>query len=83
MRAVGTPADPSRRGIVEQYDAARRFGFIRADDFSRLFFHRGGIRNADVWTPQPGERVEFDREHDPRGPRAFHVRLAEASEATT
>lgn len=69
-------------GIIEQYHPSKRWGYIRADDFERLFFHRGGILNAEAWTPRAGERVIFDRELGPKGPRAFHVHRTEASGGT-
>jgi cold shock CspA family protein len=73
--SASASADPRRHGIVERYSAERKFGFVRADDFTRLFFHKGGIIDAASWTPSPGDRVVFDRELGREGPRCFHVRL--------
>ena len=52
----------------------RGFGFIAADDGKEYFFHRSAIAEFD--TLRGGERVTFEMEPSPKGPRAGRVRVA-------
>jgi len=45
------------RGIVEMYQPKRQFGFVRADNGEKYFFHRENC--AAGFNPQLGARVEF------------------------
>jgi len=64
-------------GSIKKVVADRGFGFIVADDAKEYFFHRGGLDSSlDFDRLQGGERVEFDVEQSPKGPRANHVRSA-------
>ncbi|MEO8437729.1 MAG: cold shock domain-containing protein [Chloroflexota bacterium] len=50
---------------------------MAAEDEKEYFFHRGGLDSSlDFDRLQGGERVEFDVEQSPKGPRAAHVRAA-------
>ena len=66
-----TPTAGRRQGIVERFD--RGWGFIRADDGERIFVHHTNIRGTGFRTLYRGERVEFDVEIGPKGPRAVDV----------
>jgi len=62
-------------GIVKKLIAERGFGFIIADDGKEYFFHRGGVqRTLDFDQLVGGERVAFEIEANPKGPRAVQVR---------
>ena len=64
-------------GTIKKVVADRGFGFISAEDEKEYFFHRGGLDSSlDFDRLQGGERVEFDVEQSPKGPRANHVRAA-------
>lgn len=61
-------------GTVKKVVADRGFGFIVAEDGNEYFFHRGGIQaplNFDHLVG--GERVSFEVEAGPKGPRASQV----------
>ena len=65
------------QGTIKKVVADRGFGFIAAEDGKEYFFHRSGMDfslNFDQLTG--GERVTFDVEQSPKGPRANKVRLA-------
>ena len=64
-------------GTVKKIVADRGFGFITADDSKDYFFHRDGLdRSIDFDRLNGGEKVEFDVESSPKGPRAVRVRAA-------
>ena len=64
-------------GTVKKVISDRGFGFITAEDGKDYFFHRDGLESSlDFDRLQGGERVEFDVEQSPKGPRANHVRSA-------
>lgn len=62
-------------GIIKKVIADRGFGFITADDAKDYFFHRGALESSiDFDRLVGGERVEFEIEQSPKGPRASRVR---------
>jgi len=64
-------------GTIKKVVADRGFGFITAEDEKDYFFHRDGLdASLDFDRLIGGERVEFDIEQSPKGPRANHVRAA-------
>ena len=64
-------------GTVKKLVADRGFGFITAEDGKDYFFHRDGLdESVDFDRLVGGEKVEFDVEQNPRGPRAIKVRAA-------
>jgi cold shock protein len=65
-------------GTVKKLVSDRGFGFITAEDGKDYFFHRDGLSESiDFDRLVGGERVTFDVESNPRGPRASNVRAAE------
>jgi CspA family cold shock protein len=61
-------------GTVKKVVADRGFGFIAAEDAKEYFFHRGGVDSSiDFDRLVGGERVEFEIETSPKGPRAVQV----------
>jgi len=61
------------RGVVESYNSDRGFGFIRADDGERRFFH---IKECiGIGSPAPGVRVRFEPAETPKGLAALRVGL--------
>jgi CspA family cold shock protein len=64
-------------GTIKKLVADRGFGFITAEDAKDYFFHRDGLDSSlDFDRLVGGERVEFDIETSPKGPRATRVRTA-------
>jgi CspA family cold shock protein len=64
-------------GTVKKVISDRGFGFIAADDAKEYFFHRGSLDSSlDFDRLVGGERVEFEIEASPKGPRAVQVRSA-------
>ena len=62
-------------GTIKKVVADRGFGFIVADDEKEYFFHRSGVEaSLDFDRLVGGERVEFEIEASPKGPRAARVR---------
>jgi CspA family cold shock protein len=62
-------------GRIKKVIADRGFGFIVAEDTKEYFFHRGGLDAAmDFDRLVGGERVSFEIEASPKGPRAINVR---------
>ena len=60
-------------GTIKKLVLERGFGFIAAEDGKEFFFHRSGT-TGDFDTLQGGEKVEFEIEASPKGPRARSVR---------
>jgi CspA family cold shock protein len=64
-------------GTIKKVVADRGFGFITADDAKDYFFHRDGLdQSIDFDRLSGGEKVQFEVETGPKGPRAAHVRAA-------
>jgi cold shock protein len=64
-------------GIIKKLVSERGFGFIAADDGKEYFFHRSGIDGLVSFdTLVGGEKVTFQIEPSPKGPRANRVRPA-------
>jgi CspA family cold shock protein len=67
-------------GTIKKVVADRGFGFIAAEDSKEYFFHRGGLDSSlDFDRLIGGERVKFEIEASPKGPRATQVRSASAN----
>jgi CspA family cold shock protein len=64
-------------GTVKKVIADRGFGFIAAEDGKEYFFHRGAVQAPlDFDRLSGGERVSFEIEASPKGPRATQVAAA-------
>ena len=64
-------------GTIKKVVADRGFGFITADDEKEYFFHRNSLDSSlDFDRMVGGEKVEFEIEQSPKGPRANRVRSA-------
>ena len=61
-------------GTIKKVVSDRGFGFITADDAKEYFFHRNSLDSSlDFDRLMGGEKVEFDIEQSPKGPRANRV----------
>ena len=64
-------------GTIKKIVADRGFGFITAEDAKEYFFHRDGLdRSLDFDRLNGGEKVQFEIEEGPKGPRAKQVSAA-------
>jgi CspA family cold shock protein len=64
-------------GTIKKLVSDRGFGFISAEDGKEYFFHREGLApSLDFDRLAGGERVQFDIEQGPKGPRARNVQNA-------
>jgi cold shock protein len=64
-------------GTIKRVVSDRGFGFIEAEDAKEYFFHRNSLEAPlEFDRLAGGERVEFDVEQSPKGPRANKVRAA-------
>jgi CspA family cold shock protein len=70
-------------GTVKKVISDRGFGFITAEDGKDYFFHRDGLQaSLDFDRLVGGERVEFDVQQSPKGPRAVGVRALTGATAS-
>ena len=63
-----------QNGTIKKLVSDRGFGFIAAEDGKEYFFHRSGTE-GDFDRLMGGEKVTFDVEASPKGPRAGRVRV--------
>jgi len=64
-------------GTIKRVISDRGFGFIAADDEKEYFFHRDALdATLDFDRLSGGEKVEFEVEQSPKGPRASKVHAA-------
>ena len=67
-------------GTIKKLVSDRGFGFIKAEDGQEYFFHRSGTE-GDFDGLQGGEKVSFEIESSPKGPRAKSVRRVTSESA--
>jgi len=64
-------------GTIKRVESHGGFGFIKGEDDQEYFFHRSGLDGSLAFEDlRVGERVAFDVDQGPRGPRAARVRIA-------
>ena len=64
-------------GTIKKVVGERGFGFIAASDEKEYFFHRNSLDSSlDFDRLVGGEKVEFEIEQSPKGPRANKVQAA-------
>lgn len=65
---------PVTTGTIKKVIADRGFGFIAAEDAKEYFFHRNALDSSlDFDRLNGGEKVKFEIEQSPKGPRAAKV----------
>ncbi len=65
-------------GTLKKVVSDRGFGFIAAEDGKEYFFHRTGLdATLDFDQLVGGEKVDFQVENSPKGPRATRIRRVE------
>jgi CspA family cold shock protein len=64
-------------GTIKKVVSDRGFGFIVAEDGKEYFFHRDSLQPSLTFDRLTGgERVSFEVEQGPKGPRANQVSAA-------
>jgi CspA family cold shock protein len=61
------------KGTVKWFNDSKGFGFITAEDGSDVFVHHTSIVGNGFKSLAEGERVTFDVEKGPKGPKAVNV----------
>lgn len=64
------------QGTIKRIILDRGFGFIRSADGKEIFFHRSSLEDLNFDSLKEGQKVEFEMENGPKGPRAVGVRAA-------
>lgn len=60
-------------GTVKWFNEAKGFGFITTDENTDVFVHYADIQGNGFKTLSEGDRVSFDIEEGPKGPKATNV----------
>jgi CspA family cold shock protein len=62
-------------GTVKWFNDAKGFGFITPDDGSKdLFVHFSAIQASGFKTLKEADKVQYDVEQSPKGPRATNIK---------
>jgi CspA family cold shock protein len=62
------------RGTVKWFNDQKGFGFIAPEDGSKdVFVHQTGIQGEGFKTLAENDKVDFETEPGPKGPRAINV----------
>jgi CspA family cold shock protein len=62
-------------GKIKKVVSERGFGFISDTDGREVFFHQSGLVDAQFSALKGEEKVEFEIENSPKGPRAVNVHI--------
>ncbi len=61
------------QGTVKWFNESKGFGFITAEDGTDVFVHHTSIQGGGFKTLAEGDKVSFDIESGPKGPKAINV----------
>ena len=61
-------------GTIKRIVRDRGFGFLRDEAGQDWFFHRSGVSSGEFEKLAEGQRVSFEEEPSPKGPRATNIR---------
>jgi CspA family cold shock protein len=61
------------QGTVKWFNESKGFGFITSEDGSEAFVHHTSIQGNGFKTLAEGDKVSFDVENGPKGPKAINV----------
>lgn len=62
-------------GKIKRIVRERGFGFISDTDGREVFFHQSGLAEGQFDALKEEQKVEFEIESSPKGPRAIQVRV--------
>lgn len=60
-------------GTVKWFNESKGFGFITSDEGGDVFVHYSSIQGDGFKTLAEGDKVSFDVEQGPKGPKAINV----------
>lgn len=63
-------------GKIKKVVRERGFGFISDTDGREVFFHQSSLVNTQFDSLKEEDKVEFEIEDSPKGPRAVKVSVA-------
>ncbi len=61
------------QGTVKWFNESKGFGFVVCEDGSEAFVHHTSIQGNGFKTLAEGDKVSFDVEKGPKGPKAINV----------
>ncbi|MBF0329750.1 MAG: cold-shock protein [Nitrospirae bacterium] len=61
------------QGTVKWFNDSKGFGFITSEDGSDVFVHHTSIQGSGFKSLAEGDKVTFDVEKGPKGPKAINV----------
>jgi len=65
-----------KEGIIKRWMLGKNYGFISVDGMEKeVFVHLSDVKSKDVL--HEGQKVRFDIENTPKGPRAVNVEVVE------
>jgi CspA family cold shock protein len=62
-------------GTIKWFNAGKGYGFISRDGGEDVFVHHSAIQAEGYRTLMEGQRVQFDVEPGPKGPKAANVTI--------
>ena len=61
------------QGTVKWFSDSKGFGFITGEDGSEAFVHHTSVQGNGLNSLVEGDKVRFDVEKGPKGPKAINV----------
>lgn len=62
-------------GTIKWFNEKKGYGFIQQDDGGDLFVHYTALSGSGFRTLYEGQRVQFEVETTPKGPKAKNVEI--------